>query len=133
VDASDQLYQHRKTDMEQTSEEIQAVKQRLRLEYGTLFDAIAAILFRHDPIDINYENNTDEYEPEARTILPRLRTCQSAEDVQSVVYEEFQQWFGDEMVDSAEGYKAISEEIWCLWQNSGASHFCKYILQPIEE
>jgi hypothetical protein len=107
--------------MEQTREEIQAVKRHLKLEYGILFDAVAAILFRHDPIGINYENNTDEYEPEARTILPRLRICKSVEDVQSVVYEEFQQWFGDEIADSAESYKAIAEEIWCLWQNSDVS------------
>jgi hypothetical protein len=107
--------------MAQTREAIQAVNQHRRSEYGTLFDPIAAILFRHDPVDINYGDNTDEYEPEARTILPRLRTCQSVEAVQSVIYEEFQQWFGDETADSVENYKAISEEIWSLWQNSAVS------------
>jgi hypothetical protein len=118
VYASGKIYQTNKTYMEQTREEIQVVKRQLKLEYGTLFDSITAILFRHDPIGINYEDNTDEYEPEARTILPRLRTCQSVEELQSVVREEFQQWFGDEIADSAERYKEISEEIWCLWQNS---------------
>jgi len=34
-----------------------------------LFAAITAVLFRHDPIGINFEINTDEYDPEAGTIL----------------------------------------------------------------
>ena len=37
----------------------------------------------------NFEDNSDEYEPEARTILPRLRSCHSADDVLQVVYAEF--------------------------------------------
>ena len=70
-------------------EQIQAKKNRLKLEYGNLFDAIAEILFRHDPIELNYVDNTDEYESEARTILPRLKTCHSVDDVVSVVHEGF--------------------------------------------
>jgi hypothetical protein len=41
--------------------------------YKRLFTEVSAILFRHDPIGINFEGNTDEYDPEAGTILPRLR------------------------------------------------------------
>jgi hypothetical protein len=33
------------------------------------------LLFRHDPVGINFEVNTDEYEPKAGTILPRLHAC----------------------------------------------------------
>jgi hypothetical protein len=76
-----------------TKEQIDAEYRRLRAEYGALFDEVTAIFFRHDPIGINFEYNTDEYEPEARTILPRLRTCHSAEDVLAVVHEEFQQLY----------------------------------------
>lgn len=32
------------------------------------------------------------YEPEARTTLPRLRTCESSTDVLRVVHEELSRW-----------------------------------------
>jgi hypothetical protein len=35
-----------------------------------LFDSVSALLFRHDPIGIAFDNeNTDEYDPETGTIL----------------------------------------------------------------
>lgn len=34
---------------------------------------ISPILFRHDPMGISFESNTDKYDPEARTIQARLR------------------------------------------------------------
>src|SRR5262245_53578798 len=61
----------------------------LRQEYGELFDRIAAALFEADPIHINFETNTDEYEPEAETILPRLHTATTVDDVERIVHEEF--------------------------------------------
>jgi len=42
--------------------------------------------YRHDPIGINFEVNTDEYESEAGTILPKLRSCRSADDCCSKPY-----------------------------------------------
>jgi hypothetical protein len=56
----------------------------LRREYGELFDSVAAVLFEADPIRINFEINTDEYEPEAGTILPRLHTATSDRLIQTV-------------------------------------------------
>ena len=102
----------------QTKEQIDAENRRLRAEYGSLFDEVAAIFFRHDPIEINFEDNTDEYEPEARTILPRLRTCHSAEDVLAVVHEEFQRWFDPEIAGPREKYSTIANDVWALWQKS---------------
>ena len=43
-------------------EDIEDEKRRLRLECGKLFDSIAEILFRLDPVGVNFEENTDEYE-----------------------------------------------------------------------
>jgi hypothetical protein len=63
--------------------------------YVRLFDDLSALLFRHDPIGINFATNTDEYNPEARTILPRLPQCHSAPDVPKVIVEEFHRWFGE--------------------------------------
>jgi len=77
-----------------------------------LFDSVAALLFRHDPIGIAFDNpNTDEYEPETGTILPRLRGCESASDVRRVVHEEFVRWFGAGTAGPEERYSEIASEI----------------------
>ncbi|HWS99349.1 MAG TPA: hypothetical protein VN256_03680 [Pyrinomonadaceae bacterium] len=104
-----------------STEEIAAERRRLRAEYGSLFDSIAEILFRHDPSGINFEDNTDEYETEARTILPRLKDCHSPEDVTTVVHEEFQRWFDPDFAGPRGKYEEIAKEVWRLWQNHGAS------------
>ena len=94
-------------------------RRQLKALYGELFEAIATLLFRHDPVGINYETNADEYEPEARTILPRLRECRSEADVNRVVGEEFDRWFGDS-AGANKNYEAIAKEIWELWQKHNA-------------
>ena len=98
-----------------TKEKIEAENERLKAKYGELFDLVVEVLFKHDPIGINYEDNTDEYEPEARTILPRLRTCHNSDDVVTVAYEEFQKWFDPVDVGEKERYRSLGEEIWVLW------------------
>jgi hypothetical protein len=102
--------------MPQTREEILEQRRRLRTEYGELFDSTAAILFRHDPARINFEVNQGEYEPEAGTILPRLRNCQSRDEVLRVVHEEFVRWFGAATAGPSESYHEIASEIWQLWE-----------------
>ena len=101
-----------------TKEQIELENKRLKAEYGDLFDSVADILFRHDPVGINFEDNTDEYYPEVRTILPRLRGCHSAQDVTSVVHEEFVRWFEPETAGPKENYQRPSEEIWNRWQEA---------------
>ena len=90
-------------------------RKELRREYGELFDRMSAIFFRHDPIGINFEDNTDEYDPEVGTILPRLAACGSAIEVRRVVFEEFCTWFGRETVGDEGKYVGIAEEVWVLW------------------
>jgi len=87
----------------------------LRSEYRDLFESFSSLLFRHDPIEINFETNTDEYEPEVGTILPRLRGCASQEDVLRVVHEEFLRWFDEDTAGPADRYVEISSEIWQHW------------------
>ena len=79
--------------MKRSRERISEERQQLKATYGELFDAVAAVLFRSDPIGISFETNLDEYASEAGTILPRLKTCESADDVLRVVHEEFVRWF----------------------------------------
>jgi hypothetical protein len=102
--------------VQRNREEIQEARSRLRQEYGQLFDSISALLFRHDPIGINFEENTDEYDLEAETILPRLRTCTSELDVLRTVHEEFVRWFDVQTAGPREKYAEIAAGIWDLWQ-----------------
>ena len=102
--------------MPETREQIREKKRRLKARYGKLYVDVAALLFRHDPIGINFEDNTDEYETETGTILPRLRECQSAADVTGIVHQEFQHWFSPIDAGPLERYGKIGEEIWQLWQ-----------------
>ena len=93
-----------------------------RAQYKELFATVEAILFAHDPLGINFEDNTDEYDLEVGTILPRLKECRSAEDVATVVHQEFVRWFdGEDTAGSIEGYRAAANEIWSAWLASGFS------------
>lgn len=102
--------------MARTGDEIRENRRRLKARYGKLFDAVATLLFQKDPIGINFEENTDEYESEAETILPRLRTCKGPDDVLEVVYAEFVRWFDADTAGPRERYVEIASEIWQLWQ-----------------
>ena len=103
----------------QTRKEIIEERRQLKAVYGELFDATAALLFQVDPIGINYETNTDEYEPEVGTILPRLKNCQSESDVCRVVHEEFERWFGID-AGTQKKYEPVAAEIWKLRQKFNA-------------
>ena len=88
----------------------------VRLQYGILFDEVAAALFTADPIGLNFGYNTDEYHPEVGTILPQLRDCRSAQDVQQLLYREFVAWFDKDLADPQAKYLGLAREIWGLWQ-----------------
>lgn len=90
-------------------------RKALKKQYGELYDCVAAALFEDDPIGINFEENTDEYEPEAGTIIPRLTQAQSVQDVVAIVHEEFCRWFGAEDAGPIEKYKNVASKIWELW------------------
>ena len=65
----------------------------IKREYATLSASISDALYEADPVGINFDVNTDEYEPETGTIISRIGSARSAEDVQAIVYEEFCRWF----------------------------------------
>ncbi len=95
-----------------TAEEIKIERQTLRREYGELYDKILEILFRNDPIGINFEINTDEYEPEVGTILPLLKEARSPEDLQDIIHREFVSWFDANIVGPKAKYAKIAQEVW---------------------
>jgi hypothetical protein len=98
-------------------EKLRVERRQLKAEYGGLFDAIAGLLFRHDPAGINFEVNKGEYHYEASKILPRLRDCQSAADVCRVVYEELVGSFDAVTAGPVERHSQTASEIWDLWQS----------------
>ena len=102
--------------MTRTREQIVEERIRLRAEYGEISDAISGLLFRSDPIGINFEVNLDEYQTEAGTILPRQKTCESADDILQVVHEEFVRWFDLATAGPRDNYQQTAIEIWELWQ-----------------
>jgi hypothetical protein len=109
--------------MVRNRDEIIEERRRLKAQYNHLFDDVAALLFRHDPIGIAFDNeNVDEHELEARTILPKLRECQSAKDTLQVVHQEFVRWFGAEIAGAEKHYTLIATEIWHLWEVSPAGN-----------
>src|SRR3954465_12684223 len=102
--------------MPRTREEILRERRQLRVHYGLLFDAVATLLFRHDPIGIAFDENVDEYESEGGTILPRLRSSGPPTDPLSGIYEGFVPWFSIETAGPKGRYTEIASEIWHLWQ-----------------
>jgi hypothetical protein len=98
-----------------TKEQIAAEKKRLSAEYETLLRQMVEVCMRHDPIGINFEVNSDDYEPEVRTILPRLKACENSNEAVKVVHEEFQKWFGLDIAGPKERYLSLAKEIWHVW------------------
>jgi hypothetical protein len=101
------------SDADHDPERRRGVKQA----YGELYSQTEALFFRHDPIEISFGDNTDEYDAEVSTVLPRLRSCSSAADVQSVLHEEFSRWFGVGTAGSFDHYAVIGAELWTLWHD----------------
>ncbi|MEQ7010134.1 hypothetical protein ABN028_28540 [Actinopolymorpha sp. B17G11] len=52
-----------------------------------LVDSVSQILFRADPVGINFETNTDEYDAEAETIVIGLPNTHGPEDVNALTHE----------------------------------------------
>jgi len=94
---------------------IRSDRATLMLKYGVLFESVSAILFKADLIGINFESNTDEYDPEVGTILPRLGQAKSVHDVALIVHEEFCRWFGVEESFAVGHYQDVAEQIWREW------------------
>lgn len=88
----------------------------LKSRYKTLFASISEILFKADPVCIGFV--PDEYDLEVGTLLPRLPTATSVDDVQTILHEEFCNWFGPDIAGSRDVYAAPALEIWELWSRA---------------
>lgn len=102
-------------------EVIQRKRAVLKQQWGALFTTVAAILFELDPMGINFESNTDEYEPEAGTIIPRLAQASNPQDVETIVHEEFCRWFGVDEAGTRASYAMVAARIWDAWSRFNQS------------
>jgi hypothetical protein len=65
--------------------------------------------FYDDPIGLNFETNTDEYRPEAQSIVIRLPEATSRDEVRRIVHEEFVRWFDPQTAGPVERYGTRAE------------------------
>jgi hypothetical protein len=94
------------------ADEIRRRRTELRERCRVAYDGLSKILFTEDPVGINFEENTDEYEPEVGTIIPRLGDCRSVDDVRRIVHEEFVKWFDVATAGPPEKYQTVAKRIW---------------------
>jgi hypothetical protein len=77
---------------------------------------VRSLLNWHDPVYlIAIGAPEDEYDPEVRTILPRLGEASDAEGVQRVLHEEFTRWFGGVSMFTYEEFAPVAVEVWAAW------------------
>jgi hypothetical protein len=106
--------------MTNAKEKAYQTKCALRNKYGELYDRLVTLFFQADPVGINFVVNTEEYDLEVGTILPRLPACTNATDVQTVVHEEFLRWFGHSVADPFDHYQQLGHDIWIEVQKDRA-------------
>ena len=83
---------------------------------------VAALLYRHDPIGIDFGDNPGEYQPEARTIVARLHRARSVADVRTLVHEQFVHWFGTDTAGDPDRYDGVAQELWAAWRARSSSN-----------
>lgn len=77
---------------------------------------VEALLFRHDPIGLDFGGNTDEYRGEAESITILLPDAADESDAQRMIHDVFVRWFDPEMAGPIENYAKIAQEVWRLHQ-----------------
>ncbi len=93
-------------------------RERQLLGQEDAVQTLEALLFRHDPIGLNYEDNLDEYRAEAQTITLRRSEARSVDDGRRIAHEEFVRWFDVDIAGPPQRYQSIAEEIWADWSTS---------------
>jgi hypothetical protein len=88
------------------------------IDFEGLRDAVIRAINAADPIALLAMGAPeDDYDPEIRTILPRLPNAASATDVRTILHEEFAAWFDPDIAGGPERYDRAAEEIWAFIQD----------------
>ena len=91
----------------------------LKTSYKALYQEVERILFRHDPIGINFGDNKSEYSFETGLIIPRLSSARGEADVHNIIFEEFIRAFDESAAGrkNNQAYILAAKEIWKAWVN----------------
>jgi len=90
----------------------------LQMQYPELFPKLEAIFYAHDPIEINFGSNPDEYALEVGDVLKRLPYAVSQEDVHTIIYETFCSCFDMQLAGDKNSlcYRRMAKETWEAWE-----------------
>ncbi|MCB0324577.1 MAG: hypothetical protein KDD69_13435 [Bdellovibrionales bacterium] len=89
-------------------------RKKLKSQYAGLYERVSQILFSHDLKALDSGDNSDEYESEVGTILPRLRHAANPDEVARIVFEEFAKWF-DSDSPPLDAFEKSARDIWDAW------------------
>jgi hypothetical protein len=88
-------------------------KDAARRRYDTLVDAVTRVINEADPMGLlALECPLDEYSPEVGTIVPRVVKASSPDEVKSMLFEEFDRWFGEGSVPRVATFDVPAQAIW---------------------
>jgi hypothetical protein len=71
-----------------------------------------SILYKYDPIHLNFEVNSDEYAPELRRFFRRYSPNLSENQTQNLLHAIFVEMFDARLAGSEENYRPIADEFW---------------------
>lgn len=116
----------------QSQNSVREARRKIKEQYGSLYNQVAEILYRHDPIYLAACGApTNEYAGEASKILPQLKNAKSVLEARKIIYDVFDQSFnhgysGKDLsklirFDDGEAgietdYQLIAEEVWAVWE-----------------
>ena len=83
--------------------------------YGGLYDALHAILLKHNPasLDMKRGDARDDYGGPVGTLIPNL-TAASEGNIRFLLEAEMKRWYGRESGESG-ALEAIAAEMWQAW------------------
>ena len=88
-------------------------KDASRIRYDALVHAVTRVINEADPIGLlALECPSDEYSPEVGTIVPRVVKASGPDEVKSILFEEFDRWFGQGSVLRREAFDVPAHAIW---------------------
>ena len=93
----------------------------LQKEYGNFYRAVSDIVFRHNPMELDGNHNTGDYDPEVDMFLSRIREAENLNALQELLFEVFLTDFGEENCGSRERYDVAASEIWKAYERHRAT------------
>lgn len=91
----------------------------LKAKYRKLWQIIDSAIRSEDPIGLlELGAPDDEYDLEIGTILPRVDSARSEDELCTIIHEEFVSWFDETIAGPADSYKSIAQKIWRNYQAS---------------